>query len=275
MHIKGWILALTIPAVVALSACEKAGDTVAKIGNESVTQEEFDAYLKFKRLNANDEKRREALLEQYLERAALAEAVDAALEDSDAVDRSLLEAELAEFRKEMLISRYFEHYLADKVSDDAVRNYYNANAKEFEAIQARVAHILFRTRRGMSEEERQVKLTAAHEAYSRLQKGEEFATVAENYSEDKISGKKGGDLGWLKEGAIDGKFSETVFAMKPGDISEPFETPFGFHVVKLLEGPVVAKRPFDAVKGDIRYRLRNGAKEAELKRLLSTVEIEK
>jgi peptidyl-prolyl cis-trans isomerase C len=56
--------------------------------------------------------------------------------------------------------------------------------------------------------------------------------------------------------------------MEPNQISEPFETAFGFHVVKLLEGPVVVKKPFEAVSGDIRYRLRNQAKDAELKRLL-------
>jgi len=268
-------IAFVIVGTVLLAGCERNGETLAKIDGDPVTRAEFDAYLEFKRLPAENEERRARLLEQYVERAALAAAVEEAIEDSDTIDRDLLEAELAEFRKEMLISRYFDRYLADKVTDDAVANYYNANAEEFEQRQVKVAHILLRTSRNMGEEERQAKLTTAQEAHSKLRAGADFAELAADYSEDKISGKKGGDLGWLKEGSIDPKFSETVFNMAPGAISEPIETPFGFHVVKLIEGPVVAKRPLEAVKGDIRYQLRNEAREAELQRLLSSVKVEK
>ena len=56
-----------------------------------------------------------------------------------------------------------------------------------------------------------------------------------------------------------------------GEISEPIETPFGFHILKVLEGPLVVTQPLDAVKGDIRYQLRNKAKDAELKRLVAQV----
>ena len=86
---------------------------------------------------------------------------------------------------------------------------------------------------------------------------------------------KGGDLGWIKEGSIDEKFSKTVLALKEGDVSEPFETPFGFHVVTLIEAPQVVKQPLKAVAGDIRYQLRNQAKKAEMDRLLAEVKIEK
>lgn len=265
---------LIIAAVLFVAACERS-EKLAEVNGEAVTQAEFDAYLKFKRLPAEDSERRTALLDQYLERKALADVVEDAIEGSEAIDGALLEAELAEFRKEMLISRYFEQFLAGKVTDDAVANYYNAHPDQFEQRQVKVAHILFRTSRGMSEEERQAKLTAAQEAHSKIRAGEDFAKIAADYSEDKISGKKGGDLGWLKEGSIDQKFSDTVLAMEPGAVSEPFETPFGFHIVKLIEGPVVAKRPLEAVKGDIRYQLRNEAKDAELARLMQNVEIEK
>ena len=61
--------------------------------------------------------------------------------------------------------------------------------------------------------------------------------------------------------------------MKPGDVSQPFETVFGFHIVKLIKGPKSIKRPFSAVEGDIRYQLRNKAKQAELKRLRSKMSV--
>lgn len=199
----------------------------------------------------------------------------AVINKSDVLDTGLIAAELNEFRKEMLISRYFEKFLQDKVTDQAVQNYYAAHANEYEQKKIHVAHILFRTHRNMKEAERKVKLTAAHEAYSKIKSGKKFEKIAKSHSEDKISGKRGGDLGWVKEGAIDPKFSETVFALEKGKLSEPFETAFGFHIVKLVDGPTVVKQSFDAVKGNIRYLLRNMAKNAEVKRIISESKIKR
>jgi len=221
---------------------------VAMIDDQPVTEAEFAAYLKFKRVPDGDEKRRQTLLKQYLEREALA----AAIEKAALLDQELIAAELNEFRKEMLISRYFEKFLKDRVTEQAIQNYYNTHAADYEHRMVHAAHILVRTNKAMSETERKVKLTTAQEAYSKVRAGEDFGQIAGDYSEDRVSAKKGGDLGWLKEGSIDARFSKTLFELKPGEVSEPFETPFGFHVVKLIEGPKVVKRPLNAVAGDIR-----------------------
>lgn len=253
-----------------MAGCSKE-EKLAGVDGRAVTQAEFDAFLKFKRHRAEDEKRRSALLDQYLEREALAAAID----KEPLLDKALIVAELNEFRKEMLIARYFETFLKDKVSQDAVRNYYNTHAADYEEKQVRVAHILIRTNPKMSEPERKAKLTTAQEAYSKIHKGEAFDKVAEQYSQDKVSAKKGGDLGWIKQGAIDKNFSRTAFELEEGTVSEPVETPFGFHVIKVLSAPRTVKRPFEAVAGDIGYQLRNKAKKAELERLLNAVKVEK
>lgn len=256
---------------LALSACQRSeGEKIATVNGRAISQEAFDAFLKFKRMAVREDKQRRQILGKYLEREALA----AVIENESTLDHALTRAELNEFRKEMLISRYFEQYLRDKVSDDAVRNYYASHADQYQKRKVHVAHILFRTNRTMGEVERQAKLTAAQEAASQLRVGKPFKEVVTAFSEDTVSAKKGGDLGWLKEGAIDPNFSETVFAMKVDEVSAPFETAFGYHIVKLIEGPLVVKQPFKAVSGDIRYQLRNEAKDAELKRLLSKVKIE-
>lgn len=258
---------------IGLAGCGKEDKPplVAMVNDQVVTKAQFEAYLKFKRVPGNDERRRERLLDQYVEREALA----AAVEGETLLDRELIRAELNEFRKEMLISRYFEKFLKERVTDQGVQNYYNTHAADYEQRRAHGAHILIRTNKKMSETERKAKLTTAQEAYSQIRAGKDFAEVARDYSEDKVSGKKGGDLGWLKEGSIDKRFSKTLFGLEAGGVSEPFETPFGFHVVKLVDGPKKVRRPFGAVAGDIRYQLRNKAKQAELERLLSKVKIEK
>lgn len=265
-----YCLVLIFIVALLISAC---GDSpkLATVDGKAITEAEFNAFLKFKRISDKDEKKRGMLLDQYLEREALASAI----EKGDLLDKDLIQAELNEFRKEMLISRYFEKYLNDTVTDQAVQNYYNTNASDYEQKKIHAAHILIRLNKKMSEPERKAKLTTAQEAYSLIKSGKDFAEVAKDYSEDKISAKKGGDLGWLKEGSIDKRFSKTLFELKAGEISEPFETPFGFHVLKNIEGPKAVKSPFSSVSGDIRYMLRNKAKKAEMEKLQKMIKITK
>ena len=132
-----------------------------------------------------------------------------------------------------------------------------------------------RTHKNMDEIERKAKLTTAQEAYSKIKAGEDFANIATQYSEDTVSGKKGGDIGWVTSDAVDKRFSEIVFAMKKDQVSEPFETQYGYHIAKLLEESVMVKQPLEAVKGNIRYSLRKQAKQAEIDRLQNKIKIKR
>jgi peptidyl-prolyl cis-trans isomerase C len=260
---------VVVVLTVFLLAC---GDDIATVNGRGVSQAEFDAYLKYKRIAVRDKQQEQRVLDQYLEREALASLIE---EEELLDDNGTLQAELDDVRREILISRYFEKFLNEQVSEQAVSNYYNTNAANYEEKKVHVAHILLRTNRTMDEAQRKVKLTTAQEAYSKIKGGMKFDAAAKKYSEDDVSGKKGGDLGWVKQGIIDQAFSERAFSLKPGEVSEPFETPFGFHVLTVLEEPQVIKRPFDAVKGEIRYQLRNEHKDAEIKRLLTEIDIDK
>ncbi len=255
---------------VFLVACGNSTD-VAKVNGKKISSEQFEAFLKFKRLSAKDEKKRDKHLSHYLER----EALTGVIEKEGVIDKTAMLVELAEFKKEMFISRYFEKFLKDTVSDKAVQNYYNTNAKNYENKKVHVAHILIRTNSKMSEPERKAKMTTAMEAYSKIMSGDTFAGIAEKYSEDKVSSKKGGDLGWVKEGSISPKFSAKALELKQDEVSQPFETVFGYHVLKVIEEPKIIMKPFKSVAGNIRYQLRNEAKKAEMERLMAKAEIKK
>jgi len=266
-----YTIGLFLLVTIALSGCGADEDTLATVGDKTISKQQFEAYLKFKRLNPRDEAHRQKLIEQFIERETFA----AAVEKAALLDKTMMDVELNEFRKEMLISRYFEKYLNDKVSDQALQNYYSANQTNYAENKIHVQHVMVRTNKNMTDTERKAKLTTVQEAYSKIKAGKDFASIAKDYSEDTISSKKGGDLGWIKQGAIDKVFSEKVFVMKKGDISEPFETKFGYHIVKVIDSPATVKRPFEAVKGDIRYQLRNQSKQAELERLVSTIKVKR
>lgn len=254
-----------------LAGCSDSPESVATINGTPITEAGFSAYLNFKRIPQQDQERRARALNVLIEREALAQQI----EKSEALDQQLVKAELDEFRRQMLISRYFENYLKDAVTDESVANFYATHADRYQSESVHVAHILIRVSPEMGEVERQAKLSTAHEAYSKLQQGQPFDEVAAAYSEDRLSAEKGGDLGWLQQGAVGPTFSKTVFDMEAGSVSEPFLTPFGFHIVKVLESPQTITRPLETVEGDIRYELRNEAKKAERERLLNSAEIEK
>jgi peptidyl-prolyl cis-trans isomerase C len=256
--------------VLTLGACSD-GDKIAEVAGRTVTQQEFNSYLKFKRIPQQDETRTGKVLEDYLQREALA----AAVQDSQFIDADQLDTEINEFRKQLLISRYFENYLQDVVSDEAIRNFYNTNKEEFQEERTKVAHLLIRTNDKMSEQERRALLTKAQEAYSKANSGTPFEEVVKQYSEDTISAGKGGEIGWIQRGAIDPVFSDRAFSLTAGKISEPFATPFGFHVLKVLDGPQTVEAPFEQVKGNIRYQLRQEAKQAEMERLLASAKVER
>ncbi|MFZ4543988.1 MAG: peptidylprolyl isomerase [Saprospiraceae bacterium] len=70
---------------------------------------------------------------------------------------------------------------------------------------------------------------------ARIEKGESFATLAEKYSDDPMSARVGGDLGWAKRGTFVPAFEGIAFKLEKDEISDVFESEFGFHVIQLLE----------------------------------------
>jgi peptidyl-prolyl cis-trans isomerase C len=202
---------------------------------------------------------------QYLQREALA----AAIEKTDLLDKAQVKAEVNEFRKEVLISRYFDRFLKEQLSDEAVEKYYKAHPEEFSEKQVHAAHILIRTHSMTSEEQRQAMLARTKEIREQIKNGKGFAEMAEKNSQDKATAAKGGDLGWIKQEVMGRQFSDAAFKLSAGEISEPF----GYHLITVLEPPRSVQKPLAAVAGQIRHKLKTGAKAKELERLLAGVKV--
>lgn len=259
------VLGLALLTAV-LGACtgkdtEKARTTA--VSNE-VGNAEFEAYLKLKGIPPKAGDRRDRAFKTFQERNAIAEAI---LREP-ALDRKMVEAEIRDLRNELLIRRYLEVFLQNAASEQAVREYYDKNIEKYARRRVKLAYIPFRTDVSMRASEKSVKLARASETHTLLQEGTPFSMLAYWYSEDAESGKKGGELGWVGEGQIDQAVFSKALSMKKGEVSEPINTPTGYYIVQLLDGPIVEYMPFDEVKKDIAYRLRQEAKQAEMKRLL-------
>ncbi|MEZ4734304.1 MAG: peptidylprolyl isomerase [Caldilineaceae bacterium] len=75
----------------------------------------------------------------------------------------------------------------------------------------------------------------AEELRQRILAGEDFATLAQQYSDDTGSGAEGGDLGWFGAGRMVAPFEEAAFSLEVDEISEPIKTEFGYHIIEVLE----------------------------------------
>jgi len=107
--------------------------------------------------------------------------------------------------------------------------------------QVKVAHIMFKTGQGSRLKEANHKITKAMEL---LQNGEEFGDVAERFSEDRSTAVKGGVLPRFGVGKMVPEFANVAFSLNNiGDISDPFLTAYGWHVIKLIEKVPIASFP--------------------------------
>jgi len=114
----------------------------------------------------------------------------------------------------------------------------------------RAAHIVKHVNEDVTEDQAK---QAIDDAQRRLDSGEEFEKLADEFSDCPGSG---GDLGWFPRGKMVEEFENVVFEMEPGDVSKPFQSVFGFHIAKLHEKRPATHRPLDEVKGDIQKQLR-------------------
>jgi peptidyl-prolyl cis-trans isomerase C len=138
-----------------------------------------------------------------------------------------------------------------------LQKYYDDHKADYE--QAKVSHILVRFQgssvpvkpgqKDLTDAEALAKVQALRQ---RIEGGEDFAKVATAESDDAGSGAKGGDLGTIGHGQTVAAFEQAAFALKPGELSQPVKTPFGYHLIKLTS---VDYKPFDSVRADIERQL--------------------
>jgi len=106
-----------------------------------------------------------------------------------------------------------------------------SNVQQIVVQQTKARHILVRLNEVVAESEAKRRLSEIRE---RIAKGADFAEQARLQSED-ASSVRGGDLGWLSPGDTVPEFEQAMDALKPGEISEPIQTPFGWHLIQVVE----------------------------------------
>ncbi len=114
----------------------------------------------------------------------------------------------------------------------------------------RPAHILVLIGQKDGKDKQEAARLRADSIYNALQKGADFAALAQKCSDDKGSAVRGGDLSWISKGQTLKEFEDKVFAMKKGELSKPFLSTVGYHIVLLKDKGQFF--PYDSVRADIK-----------------------
>jgi peptidyl-prolyl cis-trans isomerase D len=162
------------------------------------------------------------------------------LVSQEQVDLSYLELKLADLAAALPVP-----------SDDALRKAYEDRKGDFAVEeQRRARHILITVSRDAPKATVDDAREKAEKLLDRVRHGEDMARLAEEFSEDPGSAKRGGDLGYVGKGALDPALEQAVFSMKPGEV-QLVRTPFGFHVVRLEDVRPATVRSFAEVRGQL------------------------
>ena len=147
-----------------------------------------------------------------------------------------------------------------KISDEEAKIFYEANPARFERPESvRTAHILISTvdkatQKPISTEKKKEKEKIAKDVKARADKGEDFAKLVKDFSEDTGSKDKGGEYTFSKKEMVP-EFETAAFSLKVNQISDIVETRFGYHIIKLLQKIPPEKVAFDKVLPDLKEGL--------------------
>jgi peptidyl-prolyl cis-trans isomerase C len=182
---------------------------------------------------------------QFLDRVVRRELLLQEAEKRKLGDQPDVAEQVANLRRELMIRALVQDEIAGKikVEEKDVEEYFKAHPEEFSGDTLQLRHILVQT-----EDE-------AKDLQARLTKNESFDELAKKYSQDSASAPKGGDLGSLSREQMLPEFARAAFSLKPGEVSGPVKTPFGFHIIKLVERKKGQPLTFDQVKGQLQRRL--------------------
>ncbi len=138
------------------------------------------------------------------------------------------------------------------VTDDQLRKAYNEQLDRFRTSErVRVRHILIDTR-DKSEADKAAAKKKAEDLLQQIRGGADFAKLAQENSQDFGSAAKGGDIDWVVRGQTVPEFEAAAFSLKPGQVSDPVNTMFGYHIIRVEAREEARLRPFDEVKNEVR-----------------------
>jgi peptidyl-prolyl cis-trans isomerase C len=233
------ILAATAAVLMLGSVAAGAQETVvAKVNGKTITEADMrlaEAELGSDLGSLPEATKRRVLAEFLIENQLFADAAEAQklAAGPDYNDR------IQYWRRRSLRDLYFDKTVKDSVSDAEAKKFYDSQVGSAKPEEVRARHILVESKE------------KARELFEKVAYGTDFAELAKQHSKDSGSKDQGGDLGYFSKGQMVPQFEEAAFKLQKGEVSQPFETQFGWHIIKVDDKRQGQAVPFEAVKDRI------------------------
>ena len=155
--------------------------------------------------------------------------------DDAGVDEDYLKETI---KKDLAVQKYRENFEQDlKVTDKEVEKYYKEHKDDFKEESVEAYHILVSTlddnNKPVDDSKKEELKSKAESLLKEIKNGGDFEKIAKENSDDKSSGKKGGYLGYFTKDSKNAQFTKEAFKLDKGQVSNVFETPFGYEIVKV------------------------------------------
>ncbi len=180
----------------------------------------------------------------------------------------------SEYKTDLLrqtaIRNYIEKGIASTVTvtDAEAKTFFDANPDKFKVQErVRASHILFKLESDADDKKKSEERKKLLALKKRIEKGEDFATLAKENSQCPSS-KQGGDLNYFTKGRMAKPFEDAAFSLKTGQVSDVVETQFGYHLIKVVDHKDAGVMDFEDVKDKLIEELR---KQAMQKKIMAQV----
>lgn len=259
-------------AAVSIAGCEmmkaekeeekKRGPVLARIGDEVITLDEFDA--KVSRMPDNIkpmiEQNKAAYLDNLVVETLLYKEALKRGYDKDKEAKEVFE----EAKKRIVMARLIKEEVEDLITIDEedVMAYYNERKDEFTSPELyRASHILVET------------MDEAVDIADKLNAGAIFEELAKEHSLD-ATNKRGGDIGYFSPGQMVPEFEDVCLKLEVGAVSGPVKTQFGYHIIKLTDKKTSQPVEFESIRERIESMLKMEKRQALLEVLISRLKSE-
>jgi peptidyl-prolyl cis-trans isomerase C len=201
--------------------------------------------------------------------------VTKAAEDKKLGDSADFKRRLAFNRNKLLMEALLQSVAKAALNDAEMHKVYDDALKQMgEEKEVHARHILFRAPAGDEKVGKEAE-DKAKAVEARLKKGEDFAKLATELTEDPSGKANGGDLGYFSKGQMVPEFSDAAFGLAKGQVSAPVKTQFGWHVIKVEETRVKPAPKFEEVKPQIEQYVTRKAQAELVTKLRADAKIER
>ncbi|PLT31531.1 foldase protein PrsA [Peribacillus deserti] len=250
------LLTVVMGGVVAFGAGCSNSDKAASVNGEEITKQEvydklykqngsamLDSLITEKIVNLESAKKKVKVSDKEVD--AEVKKLQESYGGEDALNQQLTSSGLtiADVKDDLAVNLKIKKLMEPdiKITEKEMKDYFNTNKASYAAAeQVKASHILVETK------------AKADEVKKKLDAGESFDELANEYSTEDATKDKGGDLGYFGKGEMTAAFEKAAFSLKEGEISDPVKTEFGYHIIKVVDKKAAQPAVYEENKKEVK-----------------------